>query len=923
MPIQITTTLPDEDQPVLGNGVEDEVAVDRESAPTNYGDVRIQIRETGQSAWDASAEGFGEFVGAYDTLSMEFVGRLDGEEYEVRARTETEHVTGAWTEPVAITTKFPGVTELTATAISETEVELEWIDNADNESGQEVIRERRVNDGWWPERIVEDVGPNTESFVDDTAPSDTELRYRIRAYTPYAEGVSNTDTATTDDLGIPRRRIPASGWRVEIEHPDQDAPLTPTVLEGATPKAILNDFPRVEIPVPESGRWDDDTLERAEMRVWKDGERLPIERFERPVREPGRVVLHGRGGIELDKDVEFDVGQIEDVDDVVRELLDTETPYAKTVDDPAADVRGDVSVLTADTTTTYQSAFAEIDAITGNDVPVELLLNPSRIATAPIAWLQSSDEAVETPQLARIDEPDTYWRGRAHRLEQSGDALEWDFDVRHAVDAGNVALRIRKEQPVADENPGVRFYLDGTEIGTYPVDLEGSTSEGAPEWFDLEITSTVTDDLDAGTHTLRVEVIDESASSDGEWIVDGFGAGDDAYPVDWSLGSGASAIVDGVIQGPPIYPDSVQITTEIQSTIEQVIGGRFTVDANNTAGQFAVEISNDGGETWVSASNTEEVEGAFASGTTQLQGRVTLSRFDEDATTSPAVGDGRQEISGVDLFADLDTTPFAQGSAYDGTVMEVLQQLADTHGFIFELAWDDTAETISVEWTQPGQRQATTSAPVLDYQTETDSETVVEKTIVYGRSRRVRDQEVELPPDGLADIGDDYIQPGTERVADPDTGEVYTIGDDYEILFNEGVIGVVDGGALDGGATVIMDFETRIAAEYELPSADGSGDTIRETVESASTRQLASQAAIAITTRLSEPQRGARVTLDRERGFGLVGALDIEDVPAGPQVVREIEGAEREVDVRLGDRLSAREVIDDVRQRVESVARRL
>ena len=29
MPIQITTTLPDENQPVLGNGVEDEVAVDR------------------------------------------------------------------------------------------------------------------------------------------------------------------------------------------------------------------------------------------------------------------------------------------------------------------------------------------------------------------------------------------------------------------------------------------------------------------------------------------------------------------------------------------------------------------------------------------------------------------------------------------------------------------------------------------------------------------------------------------------------------------------------------------------------------------------------------------------------------------------------------------------------------------------------
>ena len=59
MPIQATTQLPDEDQPVLGNGVEDGVAVDRESAVTNYGDVRIQTRETGQSSWDGSATGFG------------------------------------------------------------------------------------------------------------------------------------------------------------------------------------------------------------------------------------------------------------------------------------------------------------------------------------------------------------------------------------------------------------------------------------------------------------------------------------------------------------------------------------------------------------------------------------------------------------------------------------------------------------------------------------------------------------------------------------------------------------------------------------------------------------------------------------------------------------------------------------------------
>ncbi|OYR69595.1 hypothetical protein DJ79_02575 [Halorubrum ezzemoulense] len=160
---------------------------------------------------------------------MEFVGREDSERYEVQARTETQYRTGAWTEPVAITTQFPGVTNLAATGISETEVELTWSDNADNEDGQIVIHERVVDGAEWPERVVEDVGPNTESFIDDTVPPDTEVRYYIRAYTPYAEAESNTVAATTEDAGFSRRRIPANGWYAEVETPSGDL-LRPTIL---------------------------------------------------------------------------------------------------------------------------------------------------------------------------------------------------------------------------------------------------------------------------------------------------------------------------------------------------------------------------------------------------------------------------------------------------------------------------------------------------------------------------------------------------------------------------------------------------------------------------------------------------------------------------------------------------------------------
>lgn len=58
-------------------------------------------------------------------------------------------------------------------------------------------------------------------------------------------------------------------------------------------------------------------------------------------------------------------------------------------------------------------------------------------------------------------------------------------------------------------------------------------------------------------------------------------------------------------------------------------------------------------------------------------------------------------------------------------MIEVLQQLADTHKFIFELRWDDTAGGIAVEWTEPGQRSALTDAAPVDYETEVDSESIV------------------------------------------------------------------------------------------------------------------------------------------------------------------------------------------------------
>ncbi|WP_189002150.1 fibronectin type III domain-containing protein, partial [Haloarcula pellucida] len=93
MPVQFTTSLPDVGQPDLGNGVEDEIQVSWTDV-INYGEHDVQYRETTSSTWLAGPT-------VDDTASSATItGLEDGEAYEVRIRTQTEHVTGAWTDPV-------------------------------------------------------------------------------------------------------------------------------------------------------------------------------------------------------------------------------------------------------------------------------------------------------------------------------------------------------------------------------------------------------------------------------------------------------------------------------------------------------------------------------------------------------------------------------------------------------------------------------------------------------------------------------------------------------------------------------------------------------------------------------------------------------------------------------------------------------
>ena len=103
---------------------------------------------------------------------------------------------GEWTIAYKQSTQPSAPSNLTATAASASQVNLQWTDNSNKEEGFEI--ERCSGSGCSNFALIATVGSNTTSFSNTDLTANTTYKYRVRAYNADGDSVySNTATAVT------------------------------------------------------------------------------------------------------------------------------------------------------------------------------------------------------------------------------------------------------------------------------------------------------------------------------------------------------------------------------------------------------------------------------------------------------------------------------------------------------------------------------------------------------------------------------------------------------------------------------------------------------------------------------------------------------------------------------------------------------
>ncbi len=898
--VTATTELSDATIDSLDNGIEDEITVNWTDVIDN-GSYRVHYKESSATSWT-------DWGTVSETAtSATITGLEDGEEYDVRLRSETEHVTGDWSPTASIVTAFPTPANPSVSNVTKTSADVSWDDQADNEDGFRVYHAREYDYGWGPWQQVADIdantGTGTVTYTDTELSPGNTYKWQVEAYTEDATATAETVSATTTTSGRPRTKTSASGWYVEVEHPSGQT-LRPQLLDDPEFTPALNDYPTVEIPVPRDERWQANAFEEAPLSVWQDGCILPIDELVNVRMEPGRTVLEGRGGSALEDRVQAEYDNTE-AHVAAKELGQNNTTYTMNVDDPASSTQSNTEMQSADTSSELQG---ELNS--PFDATDPLYIQNGVVKTYQTCWTREAEQPDSTGGSigTTIDDTDSS-DSAALFFNESGLWAEYQVTPEYDIPAGEFVVAHRGRTSEYGTNTfDITAYVEGEDLGQV-------TLAPGPAWTTSYAYS---NPISAGeTVTVRLE---SSGSGDEAWLGDVIAPRDQRY----SYNDSNNLDSNNYLPGPEYHPDAVDVIFEDEDSAFNVAGGRLEVSMNDVSNGQAIAISNDDGSSYITASNTSTLEQDFSSAGTSIRARVTLSRYGSQSKT-PTTGVQSQALDAYTLYADLEDTPVLDAQKYDGQLKDVFNQIANYGNFIWELRRRD-ASSWSVEWTQPGQRTADSDASIVEYSVGKNVEASYEKAVIKGAAQPVRGEQFTSNHDSWVDLNQANLVPATNIVRDPSTGTVYSLGSDYELDRSQGRIKVLSSGSMSDATTYEVDYEYKTQGSYTASGAGSDPDTIVRTISSLASNRACEQAALYLIQRVQEPLWEATVTLPKnDAGRSLVDDLALEDLPTqGERMeVQQIEQTPERVVLQLGSRQSVGEVINDIQSRISSVSDRV
>ena len=260
--------------------------------------------------------------------------------------------------------------------------------------------------------------------------------------------------------------------------------------------------------------------------------------------------------------------------------------------------------------------------------------------------------------------------GEGWRLTETGDFVEWEFNLDYTIPSDEVGMQIRSGIDESFSTVSVEYTINDNVVFT---SFDDGTLAGT-QWRDESsgVLSANGDgyagpDLEPGSHTIRAECI---ADTGDEWIDDLVCVYDERFnhAADGSDNSFDNSVHenDGYLDDPQLYPIVEDVAFNTVETQRDVTEASIESDWNNTDNSQYIELRI-GEDDFDRSDNSETASTTATEPGRNIDVNIGLSRYpvNTDAqSATPRFGYNAQAIDTYSLFANPSAiNPFAIGTA--------------------------------------------------------------------------------------------------------------------------------------------------------------------------------------------------------------------------------------------------------------------